>query len=138
MFRLRTACALCYRFYDVADSINLEKCRTLVTTTRPLALTREGSEFIRLSNPPLALELGSRRLTLKTGEHPVEVGARIFDHGAIAIVVQVPIAAGTTIEALVPIADDLYDAEGVQALAMGEVLKLQMQLTSALDRKSVV
>ncbi len=133
MFHLKTACALCYRFFDVADSINLEKCRTLVTTTRPLALTREGSEFIRLSNPPLALELGSRRLTLKTGEHPVEVGARIFDHGAIAIVVQVPIAAGTTIEALVPIADDLYDAEGVQALAMGEVLKLQMQLTSAFE-----
>lgn len=133
MFRLRTACALCYRFFDVADQINLEKCRTLVTTTRPLALTREGSEFIQLSNPPLALELGTRTLTLKSGEYPVEVGARIFDHGAIGIVVQVPIEAGTTIEALVPFADDLSDAPGVKALALSELAKLRTQLKSAFE-----
>ncbi len=137
MFRLKTASALCYRFFDVADSINLEKCRTLVTATRPLALTREGSEFIRLSNPPLALELGSRELVLKSGTHTVELGARIFDHGAISIVVQVPIAPGTTIEALVPFADDLYDAQGVQALAKSEVAKLQAQLGLAFEAPHV-
>jgi len=134
MFHLRTACALCYRFFDVADTIDLEKCRKLVTTTRPLALTREGSEFIRLSNPPLALDLGSRQLTLKSGEHTVEVGARIFDHGALAILVQVPIEPGTTIEGLVPFADDLYDAEGLQALAKTELGKLQAQLASAFEK----
>lgn len=133
MYRLKTACALCYRFFDVADSISLAKCRTLLTATRPLALTREGSEFIRLSNPPLAVDLGTRTLTLKSGQLPVEVGARIFDHGAISILVQVPIAPGTTIEALVPFADELYDAEGLQTLALAEVAKLQTQLATAFE-----
>jgi hypothetical protein len=133
MFHLRTASALCYRFFDVADEINLETCRTLLTATRPLALTREGSEFIQLSNPPIALDLGPRSLTLKSGVHTVEVGARIFDHGGIAIVVQVPIAPGTTIEELVPFADDLYDAAGLQALAVAELVKLQTQLKAAFE-----
>ncbi len=132
MFRLRTACALCYRFFDVADEISLEKCRSLLTATRPLALTREGSEFIQLSNPPLAVDLGPRTLSLKSGTVQVDLGARIFDHGAIAIMVQVPIAPGTTIEALVPFADELYDAPGLQSLAEAELSKLQSQLSGAM------
>ncbi len=132
MFRLRTACALCSRFFDVADEINLELCRTLLTATRPLALTREGSEFVQLQNPPLAVDLGARSLTLRSGAHQVEVGARIFDHGAIAIVVRVPIVAGTSIEALVPFADELYDAPALQSLALAELAKLQAPLGAAL------
>jgi hypothetical protein len=137
MYRLLDAHALCYRIFDVADGIDLERCRTLITEggaeTKRLKLAREGSEFIQLSTPPLAVELGARTLLLGGQGRDVSLSARVHDDGALAVVVNVPIPSGTTLDALIPFADELYDSKAVDALAAEECARLRTLLGPAME-----
>jgi len=64
---------LCYRVFDVAEEIDLERARKLVSEeSRRLKLGREGSQYLELPNPPLAVDLGKRALALKGGAVTVE------------------------------------------------------------------
>lgn len=135
MLRLLDAEILCTRIFDVADTIALEKCRELINDTeiRRLSLRREGSEYIQLSDPPLLIELGPRQLVVAGAERGVKLDASIYSHGAISITVRVPVERGTTVEALTPTADELYDSKPLEALALEEVEKLRKLLAPGLD-----
>jgi hypothetical protein len=137
MVRIRQASLLCYRIFDVADEIDLEHCRRLIakegTETRRLRLRREGSEFIQLSNAPLSIDLGARAAPLRGSVRELQVGARIFDHGAVSLQVRVPIAEGCTLDELVPWADSLYDSPELDALALEELGKLRTLLAPAME-----
>ena len=128
-FRVQRATALCYRIYDVAEEIDLEAARRpLQTVSSRLKLQRQGSEYLQVSNPPLAVELGSRTLE----GQPVEVAARVFDHGALSLIVRVPIRPGTTLAELVGWADALYDSAAVDALCAATCEELRVTLGSAM------
>ncbi len=137
MVKLHQAAALCYRLFDVSDEIDLERCRTLIdqggASTERLSLRGEGSAYIQLSNPPLSVGLGTRRVMLAGAERELALGARIFDHGAISIQVRVPLEDGTTLEALIPLADTLYDSTELDALALAELEKLRQVLSPAMQ-----
>lgn len=132
MLRLLDADLLCTRIFDVADTINLEGCRSLISSggaeIRRLSLRREGSEFIQLNDPPLLVELGVRTLTVQGTSREVRVNAALFNHGAISISVRVPVPKGTSIDELIPVADELYDSKLLDALALEEVSKLRKLL----------
>jgi hypothetical protein len=116
------ALALCYRIYDIADEIDLEKARqVLAQDARRLKLSRENSQYIQLPNPPVAWELGRRVLALRNGPVTVDATARLFDHGAASIILAVPISPGTTLEQLTALADELYDSQALEALT-GELI----------------
>lgn len=120
---LEKAFALCYRLYDIADEIDLEKARrVLAQDARRLKLSRENSQYIQLPNPPVAYELGRRVLALRGGPVTVDATARLFDHGAASIILAVPIPEGTTFPQLTVLADELYDSQAVEALT-GELLE---------------
>jgi len=63
----------------------------------------------------------------------VRLSARLFNHGAVSVCARVPVLAGVTLEALVPMADELYDSPLVDALCLDEVAKLRTLLTEAFD-----
>ena len=110
--------ALCYRIYDIADEIDLEKARqVLAQDARRLQLSRENSQYIQLPNPPVAYELGRRVLALRAGPVTVDSTARLFDHGAASIIITVPIPEGASFEQLTALADELYDSQALEALA---------------------
>lgn len=114
---------LCYRIYDVADEIDLEKARRAFSQdARRLKLSRENSQYLQLPNPPVAYELGHRVLALRGGPVTVEATARLFDHGAASIILAVPVPEGTTLEQLTALADELYDSQALEALA-GELVE---------------
>ena len=118
MFELKAATAFCYRIFDVGEGLDLERARAMVAANASrVQLTREGSEYIQLSNPPLSFEVGKRTLNLKDGPHEVEVAVRLFDHGAVSVLLRLTIPAGTSLEALVPLSDDLSDSPAIEALA---------------------
>ncbi len=120
---LEKAHALCYRIYDIADEIDLEKARrVLAQDARRLKLSRENSQYIQLPNPPVAYELGRRVLALRRGPVTVDATARLFDHGAASIILSVPIPEGTTLEQLSALADELYDSQALEALT-GELIE---------------
>lgn len=137
MVRLLAAEVRCFRIYDVADGISLEACRSMVaeggTEARRMKLAREGSEFIQVLNPPLTIELGSRKLVLGDGTHTVKVGARLFDFGCISISISLPLPSGISLAELVPLVDQLGDAPSVEALALDEVQKLRAALTRGFE-----
>jgi hypothetical protein len=109
----------CYRIFDIADEIDLEKARTVLTAdVRRLKLSREGSQYLELPNPPLAVELGRRSLAVRGNSVAVDAVARVFDHGAASILLKVPIPPGTELEQLIPIADELYDSASVDQLSL--------------------
>ena len=113
----RKAQVLCNRIFDVADEIDLERARLLVSQeAKRLKLGREGSEYLQLPEPPLTIELGSRELQLRGGPVRVEATLRLFHFGAASVVLRVPVAPGTTFEELIPTADELYDSPAVEAL----------------------
>lgn len=133
MVRLLDAEILCTRIFDVADTIELERCRALIekdaTGVRRLSLRREGSEYIQLSDPPLEIELGFRRQLVVGGSpYEVKLNATLYSHGAISITVRVPVAKDATIESLIPFADELYDSPALDALTRDEVNRLRKVL----------
>src|SRR5262249_12392379 len=77
--------------------------------------------------------LGRRVLALPEGKFEVEARARLFDHGAASIVLSVPVPAGTSLDALTPTADRLYDGPEVDALALELVEGLRRAVAPAMD-----
>jgi len=124
----------CYRIFDIAQAIRLERAeRLLAQDVRRLRLAREGSQYLELPNPPLTAQMGKRSLALKAGAVQVDAVARIFDHGAMSIIIKVPVEQGTTFDALTPLADELYDAQVVDALALELTEGLRKVLEPAIE-----
>lgn len=118
-----TAEILCYRIFDIGNEITLERARRdLAADTRRMKLSRQGSEYLVLPDPPLTAELGRRTLALANGPVSVEVLARIFAHGAVSIILRVPVVKGTPEDALIHLADELYDSRAVDTLC-GELIE---------------
>jgi hypothetical protein len=129
------AAVLCYRIFDVAAEVDLERARALLAQdTRRMKLTRQGSEYLHLPNPPITAELARKSLPLRHGAVTVDVTARVFDHGAATIVLRVPVTGGTTMEELIPIADELFDSVAVEQLALEEVTRLREALGPAIEK----
>ncbi|HZA50039.1 MAG TPA: hypothetical protein VE549_04810 [Myxococcaceae bacterium] len=132
--QFENAQVLCYRIFDIADEIHLERARTrLSADTQRMRLRRAGSEYLQLADPPVTAELGRRALVLSGGEMAVEAMARVFAHGAASIIFRVPIRPGTTLESLASLADELYDSRAVDALALETVQQLRHDLGDALE-----
>lgn len=113
----RKAAIYCYRIFDVADEVDLEKARaTLSAGVKRLRLGRPGSEYLELPEPPLSIDLGRADLPLRAGNVPVDVSMRLFNSGAASVMLRVPVAPGTSMDALVPVADELYDSPAVEKL----------------------
>jgi hypothetical protein len=125
---------LCYRVFDVADEIDLDRARQLISEgARRLKLAREGSQYLQLPNPPLAIAVGGRSLALRGGPVQVEVTARVFDHGALSVHLRVPVPPGTTLEALAPLADELYDTASVEKLCVEVAEGLRKAMSPAMQ-----
>ncbi|MBL8955029.1 MAG: hypothetical protein JNK82_29910 [Myxococcaceae bacterium] len=132
MIRLKNATALCYRIFDVAEEIDLKRAAGMLSqSVSRMTFTREGSEYVQLSNPPLSVELGTRPLALRDGKIDVQVAARLFDHGALSVILRVPIPAGTSLEDLIPFADELYDSPAIERVSSEVVAQLRAALGPA-------
>jgi hypothetical protein len=124
----------CYRIFDIADEIHLERARMrLSADTQRMRLRRAGSEYLQLPDPPITAELGRRALLLKDAEMTVDALARVFSHGAASIILRVPVPPGATLEELVPLADELYDSQAVDALSLEIIQQLRKDLGDALE-----
>jgi len=125
---------LCYRTFDIAEEINLEQARRVISAdARRLKLGRENSQYLQLPNPPLAFELGRRALALRHGPVTVDVTARLFDHGAASIILRVPVPPDTTLEPLIALADELYDSVALEELAVELIESVRKMIAPAVQ-----
>jgi hypothetical protein len=123
-----------YRLFDIGDAIALDAAEALARdgAGRRLTLRREGAESLVFANPPLDLELGPRKLSLESGEFETRAFAQLFDYGAASISYEIAIPAGTELSSLVPLCDDVYESDAIDAAARGEAAALVKKLGSAL------
>ena len=122
-----------YRVFDVADEIDLDKAVKISKQAAVrLKLQREGSQFLEMPNPPVALLMGNRPLGLKGGPVSADVVARLFDHGAVSVQLRIPIPAGTSLAQLVAVTDEVYDSPGVDELARAEAEAMCKQIPEAM------
>jgi hypothetical protein len=127
-----------YRLFDVADAVDLaaaERAAGAPTSRLRLEGAQSGSA-LEFPRPPLHLGLGPRELPLASGSIRAEASAHVYDYGVISVLYKVPIAPGTALGALVPLAEELF-VEPTPALdqqARREADDLARTLGAALER----
>lgn len=137
-YRVREGSIQVYRLFDVADAVDLVRAEALVGAPKS-RLKLEGAQSsaaLEIPRPPLHLALGARPVRLAGGERTAETSAHIFDYGVVSIVYKVPIAAGTSLDDLVPVAEQLVamPTPDLDAAARREAEELARALAPALER----
>ncbi len=90
MSNLRIHKAVCYVLYayDIGWAINLERCRTLVSSLAPEASlhhNRHAPQYFDINPPPLLVTLQGERLALGTHVTQPEVDILLNDYGGVSI-----------------------------------------------------
>jgi hypothetical protein len=129
---------LVYRLFDVADAVDLSAAEALAAapTSRLRLEGAQSASALEFPRPPLQLALGARELPLRSGPRPAEVSAHVFDYGVVSIRYRIPIAPGTPLAALVPLAEELFvePDPAIDAEARREAEALASALAGALEK----
>jgi hypothetical protein len=127
-----------YRLFDVADAVDLAAAEAAVGAPRS-RLRLEGAQSgsaLEFPRPPLHLKLGEREIPLRSGPRRAEASAHVYDYGVVSVLYLLPIAPGTTLAELVPLAEELF-VEPTPALdqaARRDAEDLARALGAALER----
>ena len=127
-----------YRLFDVADAIDLGRAEALAGA--PTSRVRlEGSRThsaIEIPRPPLRLALGPRALPLASGERSCQARANLLDYGVASVLYELPIPAGTPLEALVPLSEELLDkpTPALDSAARRDAAEVAAALGPALEK----
>ena len=127
-----------YRLFDVADAIDLGRAEALAGA--PTSRVRlEGSRThsaIEIPRPPLRLALGPRALPLASGERPCQARANLLDYGVASVLYELPIPAGTPLEALLPLSEELLDkpTPALDSAARRDATEVAAALGPALEK----
>ncbi len=126
---------LAYRLFEVADEVDLARAEQLLlgeaARTRP---RRERSEALEIPNPPLAVSLGRRTLSLAGRERQLELSARLFDFGVVSLLFTAALEAPVELGSLVALSDELADSPALVELGRREVDLLMGRLDPAARR----
>jgi hypothetical protein len=129
---------LVYRLFDVADAVDLARAEALVSAPASrLVLTRAGSATaLEFPRPPLRLELGPRRAPLPAGPREVQASAHVYDFGVVSVRYRLPIQAGTSLGALLPLGEALVAraTRALDAAARADARAVAAALGPALER----
>ena len=136
--RVADGVVLVYRLFDVADAIDLVAAEAAVAAPKS-RLRLEGAQSgsaLELPRPPLHLGLGPRDVPLASGPRRAEASAHVFDYGVVSIRYQLPIAPGTSLAGLVPLAEELFvePTPALDAEARREAEELSRALGAAAEK----
>jgi hypothetical protein len=131
--------AAVYRLYDVAYSIDLERAAMLLAPSGPERTlpARTEAQALQIANPPVAISLGAREITVNGVRLPAQLSARVFDFGVCSIQLEVAAAPGATWEAFLDFAHAVERAPELPALMEGERDALRQRLVPASERASL-
>jgi len=128
-----------YRLFDVADAVDLAVAERVAAGAPKSRLRLEGAQSgtaLEFPRPPLQLRLSRREVPLASGARSVEASAHVYDYGVISVLYKLPIAPGTSLVELVPLAEELV-VEPTPALdqaARHDAEELARALANALER----
>jgi len=118
---------LCYRVYDVGDTIALDVAERLLGAKR-VAMGGPLVEGLVIPVRPLELELDTCAVEIPSVKRLLTAtcSAHVFEFGAISLLYDLPIAPGTSLEALTPLCNAIYDSPELDRLGQkhrGDLMK---------------
>lgn len=129
---------LAYRVFDTGDTIDLDRAEALVPDACRVDLGGPLAEGLVIPARPVEIPLGRAELAIPRAPEVLplvaKVYAHLFDFGALTIVHEIPIPAGTPLEALTPLCDVLYDAPELDAIGVAQRNELVARLGSAVEK----
>jgi hypothetical protein len=136
--RVADGAVLVYRLFDVADAVDLARAEAAVAapTSRLKLEGAQSGSALEFPRPPLHLRLGPRDVPLSSGTRRATASAHVFDYGVVSIRYELPIAPGTALGELVPLAEELFvePTPELDAAARREGEELARALGGALER----
>ncbi len=138
VWRIAEGTLYVYRLFDVGEEVDLSRAEQLLSAPRS-RLALEGVQTttaLEIPHPPVHVALGARALQLRAGPREVEASAHVFDYGVVSILYRLPVAPGTAIGELVPLAEELVarPTPALDAAARGEAEELTRLLAPAIAR----
>jgi len=137
--RVADGVVLVYRLFDVADAIDLVAAEAAAAAPKS-RLRLEGAQSgsaLEFPRPPLHVRLGPREIPLASGPRRAETSAHVYDYGVVSIRYELPIAPGTSLADLVPLAEELFvdPTPALDLEARREADELARALGAALERR---
>jgi hypothetical protein len=128
--------AVVYRLFDIGYEIHLDAAATLLAPsgaarTRP---ARIEAQALQIANPPIAVSLGARDLTLDGATRRGQLAARLFDFGVCSIQLEVAAPPNTAWDDFVRFARDVQRSPEVVALFERELALLRDHVAPAVER----
>jgi len=102
---------LAYRVFDAGDTIALDQAEKLIGAKR-VEMKGPLVEGLVIPVRPLEVDMGECSVVIPGlgREMKAHASAHVFDYGAVSFLYDIPFEPGTTLEALTPLCDALYDA----------------------------
>ena len=124
---VREGSVLCYRMFDVADDVALERAAALLHGSNYCApseavIGQRPTGTMDITAVPLRVSLGTRNLTFPKLGRAFEAtcAIHVFSTGTVSVCYAFPIEPGTSLEALLPFCQELYVSETLVATAREE------------------
>jgi len=135
-FRVQDGSIRIYRILDVADGIDLAHAEALASAPKSRVRLASPRSAIEIPHPPLRLGLGSRDVRIAGVPRRVEVQASLFDYGVASFLFDLPIAPGTALDELLPLAEALLErpTPELDEIARALAAELSGTLSAALLR----
>ncbi len=136
IFRVQDGSVRIYRILDVADGIDLARAEALASTPKSRARLASPRSAIEIAQPPLRLGLSAREVRVAGQSRRVDVQVSLFDYGVASFLFELPIAPGTSLEELLPLAEALLErpAPELDEVARSLAAELTVALAPALLR----
>ncbi len=137
-FRVAEGEVWIYRLFDVAYAIDLTAAgRRGPSPAVHLALEGpQSASALEFPRAPLHVSLGQREVPLRSGPRAATASAHVFDYGVVSVRYRVPIPAGTSLEALIPLAEELLEGPttALDDLARQHAQEVAASLGEALEK----
>lgn len=134
MYPIRSGRLLIYRFYDVANEINLRQAETIVARAYPverLRLQRLRPRVVRFANPPLSVPLRPDALASNWLLPVQDVVVRLYAFGAVSVRLECPLPSNCPPERLEAFVRDALNADA-DALCRPVALRVLQEISPAL------
>lgn len=127
-----------YRLFDVAEEIKLDEVEKILSHDRQtsrMVLSRIRPKSIRLTNPPVAVELGEQDVSTGARKLRASFTAKIYDLGVIGIIMRIPLTGCDGYEEIKRLAVELYNSEAIEPYFLQQLANIREALSRALVKE---
>ena len=131
--------AVVYRLFDIAYSIDLERAAALLAPSAPERTrpARTEAQALQISNPPVAVALGQRELTVNGVASLAQLSARLFDFGVCSLQLELITPARSGWSDFLAFAHGVERAPELASVVTHELEQLLQRLAPALERAAL-